>query len=149
MSDLTFSFAPFFVLGNRRNFSYMIMEDIFKKIVEADNGVRLGSCDIENLCAEGGKTLAGIGRGSGAGRLKKALAEARRAIDGVQLEACHGIAVCLFVGSNVDDPLRMDELEPLREYLSGLPSPVVDNVKWKLSFDDKLGDSVEIAIIVG
>ena len=75
------------------------MEDIFKKVIEADSGVRLGSCDIENLCAESGKTLAGIGRGSGAGRLKKALAEARRAIDGVQLEACHGIAVCLFAGS--------------------------------------------------
>ena len=125
------------------------MEDIFKKVVGADSGVRIGSCDIENLCAESGKTLAGIGRGSGAGRLKKALAEARRAIDGVQLEACHGIAVCLFAGSNVDNPLRMDELEPLREFLSSLPCSVVDNVKWKLSFDDKLGDSVEIAIIVG
>lgn len=67
----------------------------------------------------------------------------------MRLEACHGIAVCLFAGSNVDNPLRMDELEPLREYLSGLPSPVVDNVKWKLSFYDKLVDSVEIAIIVG
>ena len=127
----------------------MIMEDIFKKVIEADSGVRLGSCDIENLCAESGKTVVGIGRGSGNGCLKKALAEARRAIDGVQLEACHDIAVCLFAGSNVDNPLRMDELEPLREFLSGLPRPVVDNVKWKLSFDDKLGDSVEIAIIVG
>ena len=125
------------------------MEDIFKKVIEADSGVRLGSCDIENLCAESGKTVVGIGRGSGNGRLKKALAEARRAIDGVRLKDYRGIAVCLFAGSNVDNPLRMDELEPLREYLSGLPSPVVDNVKWKLSFDDKLGDSVEIAIIVG
>ena len=149
MSDLTFSFAPFFVLGNRRNFSYIMMEDILKKIIEADSSVRLGSYDIEHLCAESGKTVVGIGHGSGNGRLKKALAEARRAIDGVRLEACHGIAVCLFAGSNVDDPLRMDELEPLREFLSGLPRPVVDNVKWKLSFDDKLGDSVEIAIIVG
>lgn len=127
----------------------MIMEDIFKKVIEADSGVRLGSCDIEHLCAESSKTVVGIGRGSGAGRLKKALAEARRAIDGVRLEACHDIAVCLFAGSNVDNPLRMDELEPLREFLSGLPHPVVDNVKWKLSFDDKLGDSVEIAVIVG
>lgn len=75
------------------------MEDIFKKVIEADSGVRLGSCDIENLCAESGKTVVGIGRGSGNGRLKKALAEARRAIDGVRLEACHGIAVCLFAGS--------------------------------------------------
>ena len=127
----------------------MIKEDIFKKIIEADSTVRLGSCDIENLCAESGKTVAGIGRGSGNGRLKKALAETRRTIDGVRLEACHGIAVCLFAGSNVDNPLRMDELEPLREFLSGLPHPVVDNVKWKLSFDDKLGDSMEVVIIVG
>lgn len=127
----------------------MIMEDIFKKIIEASGGVQLASCDIENLCAEGGKTVAGIGRGSGNGRLKKALAEARRAIDGVQLEACHGLAVCLFAGSNVDNPLRMDELEPLRKFFISLPRSVADNVKWKLSFDDKLGDSVEIAIIVG
>ena len=49
----------------------MIMEDIFKKVIEADSGVRLGSCDIENLCAESGKTVVGIGRGSGNGRLKK------------------------------------------------------------------------------
>ena len=49
----------------------------------------------------------------------------------------------------MDNPLRMDELEPLREFLSSLPCSVVDNVKWKLSFDDKLGNSVEIAIIVG
>ena len=127
----------------------MIMEDIFKKIIEADSSLRLGSCDIEHLCAEGGKTVAGIGPGSGTDRLKKALAEAMRAIDGVRLETCHGIAVCLFAGSNVDNPLRMDELEPIREFLSSLPCSVVDNVKWKLSFDDKLGDSVEIAIIVG
>ena len=33
------------------------MEDIFKKVIEADSGVRLGSCDIENLCAESGKTV--------------------------------------------------------------------------------------------
>ena len=127
----------------------MIMEDIFKKIIEADSSIRFSSCGIEHLCAGDSKTVAGIGRGSGTGRLKKALAEAKSSLEGVRLDACHGIAVCLFAGSNVDNPLRMDELEPLREFLSGLPRPIVDNVKWKLSFDDKLGDSVEIAIIVG
>lgn len=126
----------------------MILEDIFKKIIEADSGARLDSCDFERIYAKGRKLVVGIGCASGVGRLEKALAEAKSFLDGVLLDACHGIAVCLFAGSNVDNPLRMDELEPLRKFFISLPRSVVDNVKWKLSFDDKLGDSVEIVIII-
>ena len=124
-------------------------KEVLAKIFGAAGCVELSIGDIESLYSEGRRLASAVGRGNGRNRLKRELADAVNSLGGGWMDGCRSIIVCIFAGRDVDNPLMLDELEPLRKFVNGLPETVSENVKWGIVFDDSLCDSVEIAIVVG
>ena len=52
------------------------------------------------------------------------------------MDGCRSIIVCIFAGRDVDNPLMLDELEPLRKFVNGLPETVSEKVSSQKLFMD-------------
>ena len=119
------------------------------KITGSSGFIELGGDDIKSMQVGGCRLSASTGRGDGSGRLGHALTDAVRSLGNGWKDGCRSMIICIFAGSNVANPLKLDELEPLRDFVDSLPRALSEKIKWGLSFDDNLGNSVEVSIIVG
>lgn len=122
--------------------------DIIKRITGGKALLSLDEGDIESMCVDGRGPIVVTGHGEGSCRLENALMDAVCSSAEICLKSCHGVAINIFMNPNTAHPLQVCELKQLHWILDGLPADVARNVKWGISIDGNLGDSVEVAIFV-
>ncbi len=125
------------------------IKDFIKRIAEGKRILSLDVKDIESLYMEGREPVVQIGHGVGFRRLEDAVMESLNSPDEICLSHCHGFVFCIFIDLSAPHPLQVSELEQLNWLLEDWPSDILRNVKWGIYVDDSLGDSVEVAIVVG
>lgn len=99
--------------------------------------------DFSNFLHTAGVKHSFMGSAEGKARIKVALENAK-AIDIVNHAS--SVMIILLRSSEADQPVTMDEISYLSEFISGLPKNC--DMVWGLAEDSSLGDSIKVILLV-
>lgn len=115
------------------------------EIITAEGKINCDFCDVQSTMKDGGSAIISVGRGSGEGRVFRALQDALNSplLTGIEVEKAQRLLCVIYTGDV--SPVKISEFNDLKDFMEAL-SPDLEFILG-LYPDSNLGDEVKVSII--